>query len=212
MNVTYREKAELIPMLDEPNQVPQQMAPAITVALTQHRGAFLRYLARRLKDTSTAEDVFQSFCLRVITSAKALRNSESVVAWLYCVLRSVLTDHYRSEAARQRHDASYAQERIVLGDDHEEIDPDENICSCFHALLPALRPDYAQILRRVDLAGEPRDQIAADLGITPGNVRVRLHRARQALHQALADCCGTCCQQSFRHCTCNHDQEHIGTA
>ena len=179
------------------------MNRAVEEALTQNRRSFLRFLARRLGDESAAEDVFQSFCLRAVSKGTELRDSESAIAWLYSVLRSVLTDHYRSEAARRGREANYAQQQILLGADRDEIELEESLCNCFRGLLPALRPDYAEVLRRVDLSGEPRDRVAADLGITQANMRVRLHRGRQALRTALGECCGSCCEQSFRDCTCD---------
>jgi RNA polymerase sigma-70 factor (ECF subfamily) len=52
------------------------------------------------------------------------------------------------------------------------------------------------------LSGATREDVAADLNITPTNVRVRLHRARQALRKALNEFCGRCCKSGFRDCDC----------
>lgn len=185
---------------------------AVTTALTENRNEFLRFLVRRLGDRDTAEDVLQSFCLRVVASGGSLRKSESVIAYLYAVLRSVLTDHYRREAARRRREGSYVREQIALGDNPDEVDLDESPCECFRKLLGAMRPDYAEILRRVDLSDEPREKAAANLGITQGNARVRLHRARQALRQAVRDCCGSCCEDGFRSCICGDRHHKAGAA
>ncbi len=204
------DRVEHDPTLGEPDEVLRTMDPVIEAALTENHRTFLRFLVRRLGDQSAAEDVFQSFCLRAVRKGAELRDSESVIAWLYSVLRSVLMDHYRSEAARQRREAGYAQEQILLGNDHNDLELEESICNCFRGLLPALRPDYAEVLRRVDLSGDPRDKVAADLGITPTNVRVRLHRARRALRKALDSCCGSCCEHGFRDCDCQSAHDSAG--
>ncbi|HEU02418.1 MAG TPA: sigma-70 family RNA polymerase sigma factor [Aurantimonas coralicida] len=191
----------------QPNDAYVPVMPVVAAALTDHRGEFLRYLLRRVGDRDTAEDVLQNFCLRVVSSNVDLRKSESVIAWLYTVLRSALTDHYRREAARRRREGSYAREQIALGKNPDEIDLEDSPCECFRELLPALRPDYAEILRRVDLSSEPRGKTVANLGISPGNARVRLHRARQALREAMHECCGSCCEHGFNSCTCG-DRHH----
>ncbi|MEQ9145634.1 MAG: sigma-70 family RNA polymerase sigma factor [Parvibaculaceae bacterium] len=209
MRLTARQRAEQNMNLEE---VRRPIDRAVETALIENRRAFLQFLVRRLGDESTAEDVLQSFCLRAVDRGAELRESDSAVAWLYSVLRSVLMDHYRSETARQRRDATYAREQIVLSHDTEDTELKENLCNCFQGLLPALRPEYAEILRRIDLSGEPRDKVAADLGITQANVRVRLHRGRQALRKTLGDCCGICCEESFRDCTCSASHEVIGEA
>lgn len=196
------EGVEQDPRPDDPITALRPMNPAVEAALTKNYHAFSRFLARRLTNESAAEDVLQTFCLRAVNRGAELRQSESAVAWLYNVLRSVLTDHYRSEAARQRLEANYAQEQLILGDGPEETRSDENICNCFRDLMPTLRPEYELVLRLVDLSGERREKVAADLGITAANVRVRLHRARQALRKAVENCCGNCFEHCFRDCTC----------
>lgn len=178
------------------------MDAVIEAALAENHHAFLGFLVRRLKNQSAAEDVLQNFSLRAVRKGAELRDSESVTAWLYSVLRSVLIDHYRSEAARQRRETEYAQEQALLGNDSDGLELEESICSCFHDLIPNLRPDYAAVLQRIDLWGEPRDKVATELGITPTNLRVRLYRAHQALQKTLGKHCGGCCKHGFRDCDC----------
>ena len=197
---TQHDNVEHDPTRGEPDEILRPMDPVIEAALTENYRAFLKFLARRLGDQSTAEDVLHSFCLRVARKSSGIKDSNSVVAWLYSVLRSVLVDHYRSEAVRQRGEAGYAQEQVLLGDDRVDLELEEAVCNCFRSLLPTLRPDYAEIIRRVDLSGEPRDKVAADIAITPTNARVRLHRARRALREAVIAFCGSCCELGFRDC------------
>lgn len=170
MIATRLEIVEPAPTPNEPKDALWAMDPVVEAALTENHRAFLQFLTRRLGDESAAEDVLQSFCLRAVSRGAELRDSESAVAWLYSVLRSVLMDHYRSEAARRRRDSRYAQEQIVLGNDRDDVELEESVCNCFRGLLPALRPDYAEVLRRVDLSGNPREKVAADLGITPAKI------------------------------------------
>jgi len=177
---------------------------AVSSALTQNQNEFMRFLIRRVGDVSAAEDVFQSFCVRALNGDSTLKDEQKVVPWLYAVLRSVLIDHYRSESARRRYDAEFALQ-ATLGDD-EVIDEElmQEACNCFQRLLGCLRPDYAEILRRADLLDESREHIAKTLGLTTGNVRVRLHRARVALRVALVKNCGSCCKNDYSDCSCDN--------
>ena len=81
------------------------------------------------------------------------------------------------------------------------IEPDNEVdgavCNCLHKLLPTLKPEYADVIWRADLLGEPRDRIAATLGVTLNNVTVRLHRGRQALKKRLEEMCLTCPVHGF---------------
>nr|WP_306268710.1 sigma-70 family RNA polymerase sigma factor [Pararhizobium sp. IMCC3301] len=195
---------------DEVVQGKAPVRPVIETALTENHHAFLRFLTRRLGNRSTAEDVLQNFFLRAVRKADEVRDNDSVIAWLYSVLRSVLMDHYRSETARKRREEAYVQEQLLFGDQSEDMPMEDSLCKCFQKLISALRPDYSEILQRIDLAGEAREAVAVDLGITPANARVRLHRARQALRKELDNSCGSCCEQSFRDCSCgrgNHKSD-----
>lgn len=202
MTDVHSGKSKIEPTPHQASATYQQLDPTIKDALADNYNKFLQYLTRRLGDESTAEDVLQNFCMRVVTSGTKLRNSETVLGWLYTVLRSVLTDHYRSEAARRRRDAAYEQEVSVHGQNSDDDELYQALCECYHGLLPGLPAQYAEILRQADLQGAAREDIAANLGISPANVRVRLHRAREALRTVLSDCCGSCCKHSFRDCAC----------
>lgn len=170
-------------------------------ALIQNRKQFLSFLHRRVSNLEFAEDILQQFCLRAFANASTLKNPERVVAWLYRVLNSTLVDFFRSENRRLHGESEYTRWQAEQRDTKEN-DP-EKICACFTKVLPTLRQDYFHILRRVDLRGEPREEVARDLGVTNNLVRVRLHRARQALKAALVDSCEVCChEQGFMDCEC----------
>lgn len=169
--------------------------------LSECREEFLRFCRRRLSRLEDAEDALQDFCLKVIRAARKPDHHEKIDAWLGRILRNTLTDHYRRRAARRRAEAAYQRE---IENMRPEVDADQGRvpCCCLHEVLPTLRPEYAEILRRADLDEEPRERIAADLGLTTNNLGVRLHRARRALRKKLEDCCPTCRDGGFGDCSC----------
>jgi len=168
--------------------------------LIEHRQDFLRMLTQRVGNTETAEEVLQQFYLRAVSRAFDLRQRESIRAWLSRLLSTVLADYARREATRRRQETAYAQHQALT---REVPELESTVCTCLYALLPTLKPEYADILRRVDLLGEPRQQVAAALGVTVNNVTVRLHRARQAIKRALLLSCTTCPEHGFLRCTCD---------
>ena len=180
----------------------RSVSAALEDTLMTHYLEFERYLIRRVGDQSTAEDVLQNFCIRVMQSEVQLRDEQSAIGWLYTVLRSVLVDHYRRDSVRKRGDARYTQEMKVQETDRTELDEVDGTCKCLRGLLPELRPEYAELLRRIDFLQEPRKQVGADMGISDQNLRVRLHRARLAIGVALKQHCGACCEMEYRDCFC----------
>jgi RNA polymerase sigma factor (sigma-70 family) len=188
-------------MADEAGNALHPVQGAVEATLIENRRDFMRFLVRRTGDTDTAEDILQQFYLRAVGKGDALRKSESVVAWLYQLLRTTLVDHFRRETSRRRREADYAQMEILSAEGHD-AELEGVICACFETLLPTLKAEYADILQRVDLRGATPGEVARDLGLAPNNVRVRLHRARQAMKHSLLLSCRACAEHSCLDCHC----------
>ena len=110
----------------------------------------------------------------------------------------------------QKKREAFEKELIAVGGDRSPA-PDElqpTICACLERLPPALRLAYADLLRRIDLAGQSPEQVAQALQITQNNLTVRVHRARQALRTSLEQTCGLCTKHGWVYCTCEQKAEH----
>jgi RNA polymerase sigma factor (sigma-70 family) len=184
-------------------------------ALAANRQMFLGFLVKRLGNLTEAEDVLQEFCLRVINRKDQLREADKLNAWLYSILRSTLNDHYRKNGRTRRLSAAFERERQT--DEVSEAGAEEfaHICKCVRGLIPAMRPDQGDLIRRIDVEEEDRQSVADDLGISAGALGVRLHRARAALRDRLLRHCGCCCEHGFEDCSCppvgcdgENDQTH----
>ena len=57
--------------------------------------------------------------------------------------------------------------------------------SLVHRAIAQLPDDYREVITLRDIEELPTDEVAETLGISNGAVRVRLHRARQALRKLL---------------------------
>jgi len=175
----------------------------VVSVLVENNRTFRKFLARRMASAADVEDVLQDFCLKALSNQSKLREADSLLAWLYTILRSCLSDHYRKSQRRGKINQAFAEELKSGGEANEEEKLHKSICTCLRALLPVLRPDYAELVRRVDLGEEERAVVAGDLGISAGTLAVRLHRARQVLKQALLTSCGSCLEHGFEDCGCD---------
>jgi RNA polymerase sigma-70 factor (ECF subfamily) len=185
------------------NEALEDLTPAAIRTLAEVHDSFLQFARRSLRNDSDAEEVMQQFYLRVIVHASQLLNEESVLMWLRRVLQSALSDYRRREAARGRAEADFARKDAAISPPSIE-DLEAFVCLCLYKLLPLLRPEYAEVLRRVDLENEPREATAIALGLTPGNLAVRLHRARQAVPRAQQLTCQTCPIHGYLDCGCDY--------
>jgi RNA polymerase sigma-70 factor (ECF subfamily) len=176
------------------------LTPSIERALVENHRRFLAFLEHRLESRAVAEELLQDALMRTLESGTAPQDDEGAVAWFYRVLRNALVDHHRKQSAEGRALERLTRESTEVAEDgalHEAV------CTCMRGLLPALKPEYAEIVERVDLEQQPVSDVARLLGVTANNAGVRLHRARQALKRQLERACGSCATHGCLDCTCD---------
>jgi RNA polymerase sigma-70 factor (ECF subfamily) len=175
-------------------------------ALLERRKAFKAFLERRLPDPAVAEDILQQGLAKAAASGEGPRDSERLLAWFYQVLRNAVIDFYRARAAEARKHEAFLREVEAGTWPGADEESENTICRCFEELLPGLKPEYGELIRRVDLGGESPGAVASEKGETANNVSVRLHRARRALREELALCCGACAAHGCLDCTCAREK------
>jgi RNA polymerase sigma-70 factor, ECF subfamily len=172
--------------------------PDTTTALLEARKTLDAFIRRRVTEPADADDLVQETLLRALKAAPSLRHEEKIEAWLYQIARNAVAEYRRQRA------------RLSPLDDIPEHLPDTPsqedaalLCTCLKALLPLLHPPYAELIEAVDLEGEPPSVAAGRLGLTPGNLKVRLHRARRQLRARLETTCRTCATHGCLDCSCS---------
>lgn len=172
--------------------------------LVGNEAAFRTFLRRRVSDEALAEDLLQQSLVRAVEHHHSIKQNESVVPWFYRILRHAIIDAYRSRASETRKHGAFLQ-ALTVSEEITMAPPDAvkpTVCACLYKLLPAIRPAYAELLRRIDLEGESPDAVGRELNLTRNNLTVRLHRARQALRASLEDSCGICSKHGCLNCAC----------
>ncbi len=164
----------------------------------RHRGKLLGFIQQRVSDPDLAEDVLQEGLLKALRSADELRDEERLLPWFYRILNNAMIDTYRKQSVETRYLESYARELDI------ESQPEEQaaLCECFRELLPSLKPEYAELIDRLELQPGDPGEVAQELNIQSNNLKVRRHRARQALKQRLEETCRTCAVHGCLDCTC----------
>ena len=178
----------------------EQVSPDVVAVLVEHHQRFREFLERRVGSRAEAEELLQAAFVKGVERGGELRDGESAVAWFYRLLRNAVVDFYRRRDAHQRALDRHGRETAATTEPDSDLH--EAVCQCVSGLIPTLKPEYADVLRAVEMNGEAIAAVAGRLGITPGNASVRLHRARHALRQRLEASCGTCTEHGCLDCTC----------
>ena len=196
------EQSENPPPLVVPTVSGSTKTAVVAEALKETHQRCLGYLRRRLGSLEEAREVMQVFMLRALAQADSLREPASVRGWLSRLLHTSIADHLRS-AARRRQRETLMSPAFFDSNAAADAELDAAVCACLHPLIATLKPEQAELIRRIDLNEEPHAAVAADLGLTKGHLAVRLHRARHALKQRLVTMCRTCPEHGFLDCDCD---------
>jgi RNA polymerase sigma-70 factor (ECF subfamily) len=170
--------------------------------LVNNHKRFLSFLTRRVGDPSDAEEILQTAYVKSVKQSDKIRNGETIVAWFYRLLQNALIDYYRHKGAEHRALKRFADNITDEGAPSQDLE--RVVCQCFKDLLPLLKDEYSELLRRVDLEGQSISDISREKKITPNNTRVKLHRARIALRKQLEISCGSCAEHACLDCDCKH--------
>jgi RNA polymerase sigma factor (sigma-70 family) len=190
---------------DPPQQGPGRrpiasLGERAIAAIVTERARFHRFIASRIGDDAIANDLLQESLLRALQRNGKLRRGESAVGWFYRNLSNAITDHSRKFRGENRPVERLLQ-RIQEHAQEEGVSkppPDWNValCACLRGLLPSVDPRYAQVIRRVELHGEPKRNVAGEMKLSAATMDVLLHRARRALRKRLEILCASSSHES----------------
>jgi RNA polymerase sigma-70 factor (ECF subfamily) len=157
----------------------------LLAAFPAHRGKLVAAL-HRLVDAAEAEDLANETLLRALDAAENFRGDAALGTWLHRIATNLALDHLRRRG-RDPVDADAALPEMGAEDD----DPLERrqMSQCVHEVLATLPAAQRQLLIQSDVLDKTAPEIARETGITPGNAKIRLHRARRTLEAALEARC-----------------------
>ena len=167
----------------------------------EHGDYLFRYAVSRLRDNTAAEEVVQETFLAGIRFHDRYTGEGAERAWLLGILKRKVVDYVRR---RNRYDRDgswddtndpsaqlFDQNGAWKGDAFSRPAPDKvesaEIFDVVKDCLKHLPEGQADVFVLSVMEEMDSDQICADLGISPSNLWVRLHRARLAL----AHCVGS---------------------
>jgi RNA polymerase sigma-70 factor (ECF subfamily) len=145
----------------------------------------LNYLLRRTADREDAADLLAEVYVVAWRRRADRPDGDEARLWLFGVARRVLADHCRSQV-RRRAAADGLRTLLSASPDPRDSGPtpaDPRRESAVHAALTSLSELDRELITLISSDGLSPAQAAAVLGISAGNARVRLHRARSRLRR-----------------------------
>lgn len=128
------------------------------------------------------DDLVQDVFLRALPKLGDLRDVTRFGAWLAAITRNRANDHYRQSRSVASLTDSLSEEEVELPAPSSVPEAEATVILAFVRKLPEAYSETL-ILRLVE--GMTGLEIAARTGLTPGSVRVNLHRGMQQLREKL---------------------------
>ena len=159
----------------------------------------VRGLLTRMVGRQDADDLAQTVFVKAAKALPDFRGEAEASTWLYRIAANTAVDWLRS---RSTHDAALTvplpeganEESLVAGAVDAPPSPEEQLArkdmhDCIRGEIAKLPEPYRDVLM-LSMLGEMNDEeVAGTLGISQGNAKVRLHRARQEFKKIIAARC-----------------------
>lgn len=170
----------------------------LKAGIEAYRPRLVRHIRTLVRNSADAEDLAQETLLRAYRHVDSLKEPTALAVWLYRIATHISLDFlrqvsHRPEAPGPAAGAEADRSEETTSDPEaprlDQLVEQSQMSHCVHEFLEALpdAPRMAIILH--DLHGLTSVEIAGLLGCTPGNAKIRLHRARRKLRAALqAEC------------------------
>ena len=177
--------------------VTQAERADLEARLAQYRPQIQRHILAMVRYADVAEELTQDTYARAFQGIHRLRDPQAALAWLYRIATNVSLDRLRkrgrstvpidpavgavkaSEAAARERPASLIEAALERSEMSE----------CVQGYLVKLPDDYRVAIFLHDVYGLSNPEIADLLGCSLPTAKIRLHRARRRLREALASAC-----------------------
>ncbi len=159
-----------------------------------------RYLTR-LTGENEGEDLAQEVFARINHALEDFRGESGVATWVYRIATNVARDRHRQSVSRGGDAQSIPLEAFTEsegGRDFEGSADDtsseqqvirQEMNGCIREIIATLPDDYQSVIILSELEGMKNAEIAEILGVSLQTVKIRLHRARAKLREALTSSC-----------------------
>lgn len=158
---------------------------ALEELLARHAPAIYRFSLRMCRNAADAEDTLQDTLLAIAAHLDEFAGRASLSSWIFALTRSACARRRRGLKNRPATSVDDAPQLHDGGPSPEESAGQRELGAALAAALDQIPESYREVLLLRDMEGLSAAEAADSLGISVDALKSRLHRARQALREAL---------------------------
>ncbi len=160
--------------------------PPLAHVVAELSEPLLRYLVRYVGERAVAQDLLQETLIRIDRGLPSFEGRASLKTWAFSIATRVAADYFRKPANRVR--IVDVDETAELSDTDRLVDQRlviDEMNSCVREVIDSLPEDYRAAIVLHDLEGLSAIETAEVSGCSVATAKIRIHRARLRLRQAL---------------------------
>ncbi len=169
---------------------------AFETLVRSHTPVLLRVARRFMRCEEDARDALQDAFISAFRSIARFSSNAQLSTWLYRIQINACLMKLRSKRRRPEEDIEQYLPRFL--EDGHQVEPSApwsesaetilqraELCALVRGSIDCLPETYRTVLLLRDIEERSTEESAEILGVTPNAVKIRLHRARQALRTLL---------------------------
>jgi RNA polymerase sigma-70 factor (ECF subfamily) len=189
--------------------VDEGAVPDFARVYEAYHGRVLAYAAK-LIGRDEAEDVTHEVFVKIGHSLGSLADPSKLTSWIYAITLNTVRDAARKRCSNPHRlpanlaavgDDGGGESAVARIPDTRSRTPEETVArnemvACYLDYVKQLPPSYHEVYVLSEFEDLSNEEIAHRLSLSLGTIKIRLHRARAKLHEALRQNCQ--CYQNER--------------
>lgn len=150
--------------------------------MNEHRNMLFKICRIYEDDTDDRNDLLQEMTLQLWLAFDSFRGESKFSSWMYRVALNTAIVFFKKQ--KRRPDNAQLPNEFDAADESSNAGEKENELAVFYKAVQQLNK-VEKALVYLYMENQPYEEIAASLGITEGNVRVRINRIKNKLKEII---------------------------
>lgn len=159
---------------------------AYRLLVRRYGGVLYDHASRMVGNRDDAADLVQRAFVSGFRKLSSCREPDRVGAWLFRILSNLAKDHARNPRRRDVSLESIPEVPEPAGNPLDSVERGE-MGRRLREALEKLTPDQREAFVLKHVEGRSYEEMAAVLDVSPASLKMRVHRAREALKPLLED-------------------------
>ena len=159
-------------------------AKEFNISVVPMNPKLFRYAYRFLEDRDEAQDAVQEVFVKLWRMRDKMNEVKNIEAFAVRITRNYCLDKIKTKHTVSLDVNDYFKDRISDASDPQEVLEKSDTMKELGRMMRELPEPQRSVIRMRDVEGYSNEEVGEILGLTPGNVRVVLSRARKKIRES----------------------------